>query len=577
MSLKTKISILIALCFTGVGAISTYLLISTITEGIEKEIIARGLSLSFSLSKAAEEGIATETLSLINKSSHVVQSDEVHFAQVYSTIWHALDAFPAEQLETPPDPRALTHFNNSQERFISKNPSYYDFYTPVIVRPFSNAPPMVIGFARLALSVEEMHESVRTSAFRYLMLSTMLTIMAIVICNRYLDRLVISPVVNLHNAITAFKEGRMPDVPSRQSRDEIGSLVGEFLTMSLAVRDREEKLRQERKTVEERTMLLVVAQDQLEARNELLQELNNSLSNEVATRTQAEVELSIAHNELENRVEERTAELSAANEQLRREITERIRIEAQLTAFTTILERSNRDLEDFAYIASHDLQEPLRKITVFGDRLKTKYAAVLDDQGNDYLFRMQSAASRMQLFITDLLSYSRVTTKALPFSPVDLNTVLTEVLSDLEIRLEQTGGRVENAGLATIDADPLQMRQLIQNLLGNALKFHKPTVAPIILVSGEIIQEKTETSNHPMYRITIKDNGIGFDNKYAERIFGIFQRLHGRSDYEGSGVGLAVCRKIVERHGGSIVAQGILDQGATFVVTLPYKQQSEVT
>lgn len=237
--------------------------------------------------------------------------------------------------------------------------------------------------------------------------------------------------------------------------------------------------------------------------------------------------------------------------------------EQALKTYAAELERSNRELEDFAYLASHDLQEPLRKIQAFSHRLKLKYAGSLDERGQDYLQRMEEAALRMQTLIQDLLTYSRVTTKAQPFRQVDLTLVLQDVLSDLEMRIEK-GGRIEVGHLPTIKADRTQMRQLFQNLISNALKFHHDNRACAIKVYAQ------DSPNQPGFcQLFVEDNGIGFDEKYLDRIFGMFQRLHGRKEYEGTGVGLAICRKIVERHGGTITARSKPEQGATFIITLP--------
>ena len=247
-----------------------------------------------------------------------------------------------------------------------------------------------------------------------------------------------------------------------------------------------------------------------------------------------------------------------------RDIRARKRAEEELRAAMKRVEQSNRELEDFAYVASHDLQEPLRKIQAFGDLLQSKHAAALPEQARDYIERMQSAARRMQVLINDLLSFSRVTTKAQPFVRVDLGQIAREVVKDLETRLHDTRGRVDIAAMPSIEADPLQMRQLLQNLCGNALKFHRPDVPPVVHVQGEIAGERC--------RITVSDNGIGFEEKYAERIFTMFERLHARAKFEGTGIGLAICRKIAERHGGSIEAHSRVGEGATFVVTLPVRQ-----
>ncbi len=257
------------------------------------------------------------------------------------------------------------------------------------------------------------------------------------------------------------------------------------------------------------------------------------------------------------------------------DITKRRLAQQVLNERTEALARSNAELESFAYIASHDLREPLRKVQAFGDRLQTRYADVLDDRGVDYLGRMQGAARRMEALIDDLLTYSRVTTKAEPFETVDLNAVVAEAIADLEVRIEETGGQVEVGPLPAVDADRVQMRRLMQNLIGNALKFHKPAVAPVVAVTGEVVEVDAppgDAPSGPVARITVADNGIGFDLKYADRIFAPFQRLHGRSTYEGTGMGLAICRKIATRHGGGIEVESRPGQGARFTVTLPVEQ-----
>jgi signal transduction histidine kinase len=253
------------------------------------------------------------------------------------------------------------------------------------------------------------------------------------------------------------------------------------------------------------------------------------------------------------------------------DVSERHRTEQQLRAIATRLEASNRELQDFAYIASHDLQEPLRKIMAFSNRLALKYGDVLDETGHDYLQRVQHAARRMQVLIEDLLTLSRVTTRGQPFVEVSLDEVVKAVALDLETRLEETGGTLEIEPLPVVEADPLQMRQLFQNLIGNALKFHKPDAAPRVRVYSPPEPEAPAGEGQTdSWTIVVEDFGIGFDMKYADRIFQPFQRLHGRSsDYAGTGMGLAICRKIMERHHGAIVVTSAPDEGAKFIVTLP--------
>ena len=264
---------------------------------------------------------------------------------------------------------------------------------------------------------------------------------------------------------------------------------------------------------------------------------------------------------LEQRVKERTAELAHEREALRES-------EGKLRLFATQLERSNRELQDFAYVASHDLQEPLRKITVFGERLKERNNGHFDPESLDYVDRMQKATGRMQTLINDLLSFSRVTTKAQPFAPVNLAEVAAGVVEDLEGRIEMVQGRVELGNLPVIDAEPLQMRQLLQNLIGNALKFRRPEEPPVVKVDAEIFPDPDAPDNK-LCRLTISDNCIGFEEKYVDRIFNVFQRLHTRNEYEGTGMGLAIVRKIALYHSGDVTAKSKPGEGSTFIVTIP--------
>jgi PAS domain S-box-containing protein len=251
--------------------------------------------------------------------------------------------------------------------------------------------------------------------------------------------------------------------------------------------------------------------------------------------------------------------------------------EAKLRQSTVQLERSNHELQDFAYVASHDLQEPLRKIVVFGERLKEKKIEDLGPEAKDYLERMQKAAARMQTLINDLLTFSRVTTKARPFTAVNLAEVAGDVVNDLEGRIEQVKGRVELVGtLPVIDAEALQMRQLLQNLIGNALKFRRPEEPPVVKVEAQIISDPG-TPARQLCRLTVSDNGIGFDEKYLDRIFNVFQRLHTRNEYEGTGMGLAITKKIALYHGGEITAKSTPGHGATFIVTLPVSHPKPAT
>ncbi len=258
------------------------------------------------------------------------------------------------------------------------------------------------------------------------------------------------------------------------------------------------------------------------------------------------------------------------------DITDRKGADEKLRLFAAQLERSNAELQNFASVASHDLQEPLRKIQTFGDRLRVKCGEALNAQGLDYLERMQNAAQRMQVLIQDLLKLSRVTSRALPFEECPLRGIVRAVLLDLEVAIEQKNAEVEVGWLPVIEADALQMRQLFQNLISNALKFNRAATRPWVSISGRILDSQEDSlPGVPTCEIVVQDNGIGFDPQFAEQIFVVFQRLHSRSEYEGTGIGLALCRKITDRHGGTIVAKSGEGKGATFIVTLPVRQTSK--
>lgn len=254
-----------------------------------------------------------------------------------------------------------------------------------------------------------------------------------------------------------------------------------------------------------------------------------------------------------------------------RDITQRMQAEGTLRQTLADLNARNRELQDFAFIASHDLQEPLRKIRAFADRLQQRHAESLAAEARDYLDRTSHAASRMQVLINDLLAYSRVAARGKPFSQVKLDTVMAGVVDDLEASLEASGGRVEAGPLPTIEADPTQMRQLFQNLLSNALKFRSPDRQVVIEVSAE----REEGVDGAGWILRFQDNGIGFEPRHAEKVFAPFQRLHARQEYEGTGIGLAIVRRIVERHRGTIQAQGRPGEGATFLIWLPEQQPAD--
>jgi PAS domain S-box-containing protein len=260
-----------------------------------------------------------------------------------------------------------------------------------------------------------------------------------------------------------------------------------------------------------------------------------------------------------------------------RDITRLRNYERELEKKIVELKRSNKDLEDFAYIASHDIQEPLRKITSFSERLKTKYSKELDDEAKKYLERIMAATKNARLLIDGLMDFSRLTNEGEIFEKADLNVLLQEVKTELELKIEETETVIKSEQLPTLEVVPVQIKQLFINLLLNAIKFKKPDTSPAIEIKSNRLSklESNKLNLNPLLiyqKITIEDKGIGFEEEYAEKIFEMFQRLHSKAEYPGAGIGLALCKKITENHGGTIFANSVLGKGTTFSVILPEVQ-----
>lgn len=260
-----------------------------------------------------------------------------------------------------------------------------------------------------------------------------------------------------------------------------------------------------------------------------------------------------------------------------KDITESYFYKRALEQKVVQLDKSNRNLQEFVYVASHDLQEPLRKISTFVERLKNRFEDILGQEGNMYVSRITNSSRNMQTLLEDLLSFSRLSSSDKEFEQVSLQACMNSVLTDLEIQLEETGARVTCDPLPEIQAYHSQIKQLFVNLLSNALKFHMEGIAPVISIkcdyAGHTDYPDLPLSKSQRYvRMVIRDNGIGFEQEYSEKIFMIFQRLNGKAEYSGSGIGLSICKKITDNHHGFIFAQGEADKGATFTLLLPEKQ-----
>ena len=315
---------------------------------------------------------------------------------------------------------------------------------------------------------------------------------------------------------------------------------------------------------------LPVEESELALRNQLAQmeEVNRDLEENLLRHGKIEGQLTQAIRELEIR----NFEISTGRDQALTELHERERGELALRQKTEELARSNRDLEQFASLAAHDLQEPLHSIQVFLDLLRVKHGSSLNEQGQGYLNRVTKAANRMQQLIEGLLVYSRIDAPDSTGVALSLQEIVEEILADLSVHIEEFQAEIHVGDLPMIQGDALKIRQLLQNLIGNALKFHKHGVAPIIHISGMIIQNRRHSgSGNPgiLCKIEIQDQGIGIPTKDLDKIFGMFKRLHRKDEYEGTGIGLAVCQRIAEQCGGGISVCSILGEGSTFTVTLP--------
>lgn len=274
--------------------------------------------------------------------------------------------------------------------------------------------------------------------------------------------------------------------------------------------------------------------------------------------------------------------LIAINKSLENEINERKHSEEKIKALNLQLlknidklEAANKDLDRFAFMASHDLQEPLRKILTFSERLQTKFGDILDDEGKRYISRIQVATQRLQVLIKDIMTFARISMEKSNFVLTDLNSLLEEVIEEMDSTIQEKKAKVNIEQLPAMYINPTLMRPLFYNLIHNALKYSKSAEDPVIRIYAE---QDAPDNGHGMAagstkycRILVEDNGIGFDQKYAEQIFEMFKRLHHQDEYEGTGIGLAFCKKIVEQHEGYICAKGIPGKGSTFIISLPVR------
>jgi len=291
-----------------------------------------------------------------------------------------------------------------------------------------------------------------------------------------------------------------------------------------------------------------------------------------ASLLQAKVSVFVDLYQKNHQLVQQEQKLLTMNKALLAEVEERKKSEDKIKSLNIQLlqtidkmEMANKDLDRFAFIASHDLQEPLRKIRIFGGRLSKKYANNLDDEAKVYLEGLQKSADRMVVLIQDILAFSKMSFEKGEFVPSDLNELLEQTLTDLDLAIQEKNATINIEKLPQLRIDPNLVHPLFTNLIGNAIKYAKPNIPPVV----RIYSDHDEHPGDKYCRIFVQDNGIGFEQKYANQIFEIFNRLHSQSEYEGTGIGLALCKRIVEKHEGFISAISTPGEGSTFIVSLP--------
>ena len=399
------------------------------------------------------------------------------------------------------------------------------------------------------ISEEEAFASIAELARRKLSILALILVIGVAF-STVLSRMITKPILELYHGTEEITKGNLNYKVGTKAEDEIGQLSRAFDSMTTELKKSRAELEEYSRGLEEKVE---------ERTNELTEKVKESEKQAMAT-----LNLLEDVNEVKNELEaSRQAILNMVHD-LETEKREAENAKEMLAAANIKLERSNKELLDFAYIASHDLREPMRKISAFGQLLQESLKGKLDEDEEENFAFMIDGATRMQQMIDDLLVYSRVSTKAKLLERLDVNAVIEDLKNvELAVQVEETGGVINvPEPLPPVHADPSQIHQLLQNMLGNGLKYCRNGVPPVITVRGRVV-------NGNMVRIEVQDNGIGIEEQYCANIFGMFKRLHSREDYEGSGIGLAVCKKIVERQGGEIGVESNPGVGSTFWFTVP--------
>ena len=595
--LAVRISLSIVLVIAIMGGVGTFFLTAHMAGDLEEQFRERGQTLALLVARLVNEGIAEENLDLINRASYILEMQGVEYISVHGEFWDLIETYPPRTKHPHGIESARAHFAAHPESlvFLEEDQVHgvYDFYARVSYQPFLDSPPVPAGFIEIDISSQALLLA-RAKMFRlHLWVAVLFSLVTIALLVFLLHGLIIRPVRRLSREVALFGQGVMPRSLPRAG-DEIGDLARQFYEMAATIEARNRALAKQRRYLD--TLLsssgygIVAANAELVIRyfNPKAEQLYRCPASEVIGKNVREIHqmrkvdpdrleraLKVVHeqgaytyNVRQEDGEGRTQSLEASifairDEQGRvdgfllmvQDVTERLRFQEEL-------ERSNLELEQFAYVAPHDLQEPLRVITGFVQLLGQRQEAQLDAEGREYMDFIVDGAARMKTLINDLLVYSRVTTKADLPEMVDLNQVLAVACKDLRQLIEENQAAIVcEDPLPTIRADRGQMGQLFQNLLGNAIRYRRPETAPRITLAAR--------RQGRDWLISVTDNGIGIDPRYFARIFKIFQRLHTPEEYPGTGIGLAICKKIVERHQGRLWVESEPGKGACFLFTLP--------
>lgn len=601
--LALRLSLAIVLVIGTMGGIATVFLTNHMISDLESQFQERGKTMAMLLARLVNEGIAEENLDLVNRAAYFLDEPDFQHLLVYNESWGRIDRYPAMasgQADQSPlhlaEARTYFQKNAAADIFFTDkigDAQGYDFYARVRYRPYLDSPSINAGFVVLHLAGEMIHKA-RQHMFRlHLGMAAFFCIITIVLLAGLLHVLVVRPVRRLRQDMEQFGQGMTP-LPRPPSGDEIGDLTRQFTSMAASIEERSRALAEQRryldtlltsssygitatdaelviryfnpraetlyhyqaaevigKNVRDIQLLLGGKQDLLEKALPLVHERGSytftmDLENGDGISRSLESVIFVIRDE---------ARLVAGYLMMTFDVTERLKFQRKL-------ERSNQELEQFAYVASHDLQEPLRAITGFVQLLEQHCASVLDQDGREYMAFIVDAAARMKDLIQDLLTYSRLTTTSKLPETVDLNDILAMVQENLKQLIEEHKAEIIcDQPLPMILADRLQIGQLLQNLITNAIRYHRPGVVPQISLSASLQGKE--------WLISVKDNGMGIDPRYFSRIFKIFQRLHTREEYPGTGIGLAICKKIMERHQGRLWVESEPGQGAIFLFTLP--------